>query len=183
MRFIIRTSLFAASTFLLLFTVVAHAQENPNAPQKCPMHDQHSAASHEEMVQKNGDQVMGFPHDKTTHHFRIAADGGAIEVTANEPADAANIEAIRGHLSHIAIMFRGGDFTMPTVVHEGVPPGTTTMKLLKDKIHFDYEEVAGGGRVRIVSKDEVDLAAIHDFLRFQITEHHTGDSLATPEHP
>ena len=52
---------------------------------------------------------MGFPHDKTTHHFRMATNGGAIEVTANEATDKANLEAIRLHLSHLAKMFGNGD--------------------------------------------------------------------------
>ena len=79
------------------------------------------------------------------------------------------------------MMFRDGDFSTPMHVHDSIPPGTTTMKLLKDKIGYAYEEIASGGRVRIASKDEIAVAAIHDFLRFQITEHHTGDSLAAPD--
>jgi hypothetical protein len=51
------------------------------------------------------------------------------------------------------------------------------MKLLKADIHYRYEEIPAGGKVRIESKDPVALAAIHDFLRFQITEHGTGDSI------
>ena len=31
--------------------------------------------------------------------------------------------------------------------------------------------------MRIKSDDPVALAAIHDFIRFQITDHETGDSL------
>lgn len=42
---------------------------------------------HHKGVEQRGDQMMGFSHDKTTHHFRIYADGGAIEVTANDPND------------------------------------------------------------------------------------------------
>ncbi len=180
MNRMLRTSLLAAS--IMLITVAAHAQEHdkPDVMQKCPMHDQHMGASHDEMVMKNGDQAMGFPHDKTTHHFHLLADGGAIEVTANDPGDTTDITAIRSHLSHLALMFRDGDFSTPMQVHGSVPPGTTTMKLLRDKIRFSYEEIAVGGRVRIASKDEIAVAAIQDFLRFQITEHHTGDTLATP---
>jgi hypothetical protein len=53
----------------------------------------------------------------------------------------------------------------------------STLKLLKAKIHYKYEEISSGGRVRIESSDPVALAAIHDFLRFQISEHQTGDTL------
>lgn len=51
------------------------------------------------------------------------------------------------------------------------------MKLLKAKIRYKYEEISSGGRVLIESGDPAALAAIHDFLRFQISEHQTGDSV------
>lgn len=139
------------------------------------MHDQHAA--HHAVVETHGDQAMGFPHDKTTHHFRLLSDGGAIEVAANDANDKANISAIRMHLSHIAMMFADGDFSTPMFVHDGVPPGVTAMKLLRSKIRYTYAEMPSGGTVRIKSDDPVALAAIHDFIRFQITDHQTGDSL------
>ena len=52
------------------------------------------------------------------------------------------------------------------------------MELLKNKITYKYGEIQLGGRVVIDSSDPVAVAAIHDFLRFQITEHQTGDTLA-----
>lgn len=93
------------------------------------MHEEHSkSAQHQADVEKHGDQAMGFPHAKTTHHFRIYADGGAIEVTANEAKDVANIQAIRSHLNHIAGMFSDGNFSIPMFVHNDVPPGIPVMK-------------------------------------------------------
>jgi hypothetical protein len=81
------------------------------------------------------------------------------------------------HLSHIAVMFGSGDFSTPMFIHAGVPPGATTMKLMKSQISYKYEQMPSGARVRIQSADPIALAAIHDFLRFQITDHQTGDSL------
>ena len=148
-----------------------------DAVRDCPMHKQHmSAASHHSDVEKHGDQAMGFPRYKTTHHFLLRSNGGAIEITANDPADQGNVSAIRGHLSHIAASFADGDFSTPMFIHDGLPPGVTTMKLLKAKIRYHYQEISSGARVRIESDDPVALAAIHDFLRFQISEHQTGDS-------
>ncbi|MBS1802538.1 MAG: hypothetical protein JST28_04195 [Acidobacteria bacterium] len=142
------------------------------------MHASHSGAdAHHAVVESHGDQAMGFPHDKTTHHFRLAEDGGAIEVTANDPKDTANIEAIRTHLAHIAEMFSDGNFATPMFVHDGIPPGATTMKLLKERIQFAYQPVDAGGRVALVASDPIAKAAVHDFLRFQITEHKTGDPI------
>jgi hypothetical protein len=146
----------------------------------CPMHQHDSTDAHHATVRLHGDKAMGFSHAKTTHHFRLAPDGGAIQVTANDAADKASVEAIRMHLTHIAAMFADGDFSTPMFVHDSVPPGVTTMRLLKDKIRSTYNRIDAGASVRIESSDQVALAAIHDFLRFQITDHQTGDPL-TPE--
>jgi hypothetical protein len=51
------------------------------------------------------------------------------------------------------------------------------MKLLKKKIRYTYEPLDAGGRVRIESSDPVAVAAVQDFLRFQITDHQTDDPL------
>jgi hypothetical protein len=161
-------------------SVAAYAQDantKDDSMRDCPMHKQHTAAqTHHATVEKHGDQAMGFPHDQTTHHFLLRPDGGAIEVTTNDPADNANTVAIRTHLSQIVVAFGKGDFSQPMFIHDGLPPGVTTMKLLKAKIRYQYQEIASGARVRIESDDPLALAAIHDFLRFQIAEHQTGDS-------
>lgn len=168
------------STLLLMFVASANAQDatNDDAMKNCPMHPLHSASdSHHAAVEKRGDHAMGFPHDKTTHHFRLAANGGAIEVTANDINDRPSADAVRSHLSKIAVLFGAGDFSTPMLVHNGIPPGVSTMQILKATIHYKYEEISSGGRVLIESSDPVAVAAIHDFLRFQITDHQTGDPL------
>lgn len=168
----------AVPVILLGWTPWAFTQSTSAAESPCPMHAAHMGVdAHHAVVESHGDKAMGFPHDKTTHHFRLSEDGGAIEVTADDPKDSVNIEAIRMHLAHIAQVFSGGDFSTPMFVHDSIPPGVTTMKLLKEKIHFAYQPVGGGGRVSAASEDPVARAAIHDFLRFQITDHGTGDPL------
>ena len=167
-------------TFALLLLVLSvpglsQQTKEDGAMKDCPMHEQHSG--HHAVAESHGDQAMGFPQDATTHHFRLMPNGGVIEVSANDPDDKTNTQAIRLHLKHIAAMFGNGDFSTPMFIHDGVPPGTTTMKLMKAAIHYTYEEMASGGRVRIQAGDPIGVAAIHDFLRFQITEHQTGDSL------
>jgi hypothetical protein len=138
--------------------------------QSCPMHKQHQAD-----VETHGDAAMGFPHDSTTHHFRLLPDGGAIEVTVNDSRDVQNIQAIRTHLTHIVTMFSNGDFSIPMFVHSQVPPGVTEMKDKRAEISYSFEELSDGGRVRISTKNHDALNAIHDFLSFQIEDHHTGD--------
>jgi hypothetical protein len=156
----------------------AQADHETTDSQKCPMRSkQAKVSSHHASVDEQGDRAMGFSHLKTSHHFRMNSFGGTIEATANDPTDTISSDAIRSHLSHVAVMFTNGDFFTPMFVHNGVPPGATTMKLLKANIHYQYKEISTGGKVLIESKDPVALAAIHDFLRFQISEHGTGDSI------
>jgi hypothetical protein len=119
---------------------------------------------------------MGFDQARTTHHFLLFTDGGAINVSVNDPADTKNRDAIRSHLPHIAMMFGDGNFDAPMLVHDSTNvPGTTAMTARKGAIRFRYVETANGGRVNIVTADPDALAAVHTFLRFQIAEHKTGD--------
>ena len=135
-------------------------------------HQQHGS-SHE-----RGASVMGFDQERTAHHFSLFSDGGAIEVTVKEPADATNRDAIRAHLPHIAMMFGQGKFDAPMLVHDSKNvPGTKVMTALKDRIRYTYVETPAGGRVNIVTTDAQAVAAVHEFLTFQIKEHKTGDPL------
>ena len=124
-----------------------------------------------------GAEVMGFDQDKTTHHFYLYTDGGAIDVSVKDAADAINLTAIRSHLPHIAMMFGMGDFNAPMMVHETKVPGTAEMTALKDRIAYKYLETPKGGRVDITTTDADALKAVHAFLKYQIADHKTGDSL------
>ena len=131
----------------------------------------------DEQMNKRGDHVMGFDHTKTTHHFRLQESGGSIEVTANTSDDIESSAQIKMHLKHIAAMFAEGNFNAPILIHDQTPPGVPVMKELKDEIKYNFEEIDRGAAVRISTKNPTALKAIHDFLRFQIKEHKTGDSL------
>jgi hypothetical protein len=127
-------------------------------------------------VPERGDHVMGFDHTKTTHHFRLTPSGGRIEAEVNDPADSESRDRIRAHLTHIAKMFSQGDFDAPMLIHEKVPPGVPVMKELKSSIRYRFEPTERGGSIAIRTKDPRALAAVHQFLRFQIEDHKTGDS-------
>jgi hypothetical protein len=146
--------------------------------QSCRMYKEHmkGVSHHQANVEKHGDEAMGFPHDKTTHHFRLYSDGGAIEVTINDNKDSQNMQAIRSHLTHIVTMFSYGDFSTPMFVHDRVPPGVPVMKAKRSEISYSFEELPAGGRVRLKTTNPDAVRAIHDFLRFQIEDHNTGDS-------
>ena len=156
-----------------------HQQQQSDKPADKPKTSQpaeHNHDGHVDGVNQRGDQTMGFSHTKTTHHFRLKTDGGAIEVEANAAEDTASRDQIRTHLKHIAQKFAEGDFTTPMFIHSQTPPGVPLMKQLKAEIKYQFEELERGGRVRISTTNAEALKAIHEFLRFQIEDHKTGDS-------
>jgi hypothetical protein len=156
-------------TVLVLAIAMASAAQAQQKPTPTAPTEDHSA------MMKRGDQAMGFSHEKTTHHFRLFKDGGAIEVTANDLKDTASRDEIRQHLSHITQMFAAGNFNVPMLIHATTPPGVPTMKELRDQIHYGFQETDSGARVRINTANTRALEAVHAFLRFQIAEHETGD--------
>lgn len=151
---------------LLLGTGLAHGQQD------------RQVQDHQAMVNEHGDKVMGFSHEKTTHHFVLTPDGGLIEVRANDLKDAASQEQVRGHFQHIVRMFAEGNFNAPMLVHSQNVPGTATMTRLKNDLHWELQEIPRGARITITADNREALDAVHDFLRFQIADHHTGDCTA-----
>ena len=137
-----------------------------------PQQDAHKA------MHDRGATVMGFDQEKTAHQFRLHDDGGTIEVRVKEPRDAKDLAAIRSHLPHIATMFQDGRFDAPTHVHGRTDvPGTAVLAARKHTLQYTYVETPSGGRVDIVTSDPVTRAALHEFLKYQIAEHKTGDPL------
>ncbi len=167
--------------YLIILVVVAFtacttsetANENKDSVNE-KFHQQHD--THSLQVNERGDKAMGFSHQKTTHRFRLWTDGGAIEVTAKEAGDVESLNQIQKHLGHIAQMFGEGNFSTPMLTHRKTPPGVPVMQKLKGEIRFEFEKGERGGRVRINTSNPEALAAIHEFLRFQIEDHQTGDS-------
>ncbi len=164
-----RNALFAA---LLTYGLAAFAQQ-PSQHE----HDHHQA------VNQHGDQVMGFSHDNTKHHFRLYRDGGAIEVEAIDPNDTASRDQIRLHLRHISQMFAAGDFNAPMLIHDQTPPGVPVLQRLKSEVVYDFENRDKGAAIQIHTKNPEALKAIHEFLRFQISDHQTGDTSGVSRRP
>jgi hypothetical protein len=162
------------NTFLAVVGLAFSFAITPQQPQPpAPKSD-----AHHQGVAERGDKVMGFSHDKTAHHFRLYTDGGAIEADAKDEQDAASRDAIRSHFTHITKMFSEGDFNAPMLIHQQNPPGTATMARLKEQIRYTLEETPRGGRIRITTQNVEALDAVHQFLKFQIKDHQTGDSTA-----
>ncbi len=156
-------------SLLLLLSVCVFAQTEQKKP----------GDEHFHGVQQRGEahQGMGFSQTETTHHFILTPDGGYIQVTANDPKDTASIEQIQDHFQHIAALFAQGDFNIPHFVHAQNPPGVKTMRKFKGQITYTNEKLENGAKLLISTKSHEAVGAIHDFLKFQITDHRTGDPL------
>jgi len=148
----------------------------------CPMHAQHTTASshgkeHYDGVAQRGaaHEGMGFSQSATTHHFLLTENGGIIQVTVNDAADKDSIAEVQQHFEHIGMAFAKGDFSIPHFVHDQTVPGVRVMKQQKAKISYTAEKMGNGARLRIETTSPEALKAIHDFLRFQIADHRTGD--------
>jgi hypothetical protein len=165
---------------MLAAPLLAQDSPKPDHDMKdCPMHAHHmkQSQSHYDDVKQRGEahEGMGFSQSATTHHFILTDNGGVIQVTANDPKDEQSIAQIQQHLVHIADMFAAGDFSTPHFVHSQMPPGVTTMQKLKKEIQYTSETLPKGARVKIATASPQAIAAVHQFLRFQIQDHQTGD--------
>src|SRR4051812_42949432 len=139
----------------------------------CPMHAEHmKAKEHDGMQQRGADEHgMGFSQEATTHHFRLTREGGVIEVTAKDAKDAKTIGQVEMHLEHIAQAFAAGDFAIPHFVHAQEPPGVDVMRARKSELSYRAEKLKNGGQLVITANTPETLKALHEFLKFQITEH------------
>lgn len=134
------------------------------------------AEPHGSAVDMRSDHAMGFSHEMTTHHFSLLSDGGVIAVDTNAENDDASRDQIRMHLAHIAASFSANDFDLPMFIHDRVPPGVPTMKQKQQVITYTFQPTMHGGQVWIRTQDSVAIEAVHEFLRFQIKDHRTGDT-------
>lgn len=156
-----------AAGLLFVTSALIFAQDHPGNDQPAP--------DHHTMVSEHGDRVMGFSHDKTTHHFELNYDGGVIDVRSNDARDTDTRDQIRSHFRHITQKFAAGDFNAPMLVHGVAVPGTATMSRLKALLHWNLEETPRGAKLVVVADNKEALDAVHEFLRFQIEDHQTGD--------
>ncbi len=136
---------------------------------------QHDMTKHDADVKKHGAEAMNFDQDKATHHFRLIKDGGYVMVEANNAKDTETVKQVRDHLATQARKFAIGDFGAPEHTHGQLPPGVAEMKTYSKFIDYNYDQLSRGGILRITSKNPQAVAAIQEFLKFQIAEHKTGD--------
>lgn len=142
-------------------------------------HEEHlKQMSRDSAMKKRGNLVMGFDQEKVSHHFRLTRTGGSIEVGVNQSGDELTRKQIRDHLRTISQEFADGIFTNPIATHAEAPPGVPVLRERKARIAYAYEETHGGARVNISTTDRTARTAVHDFLKYQIREHATGDPVS-----
>ena len=156
--------------FVLAVALAADAPPVDHAD--CPMAGAHQRRAG---VDARHDEATGVGHESLVHHFLLAEDGGTIRLELKDAGRSAAREDVRRHLQSIARAFAAGDFGVPTKVHARVPPGVEVMKERKGAIRYAYSPTERGGQVRIATRDPRALQAVHEFLRFQIEDHGTGD--------
>jgi hypothetical protein len=157
-----------AIAVLMGASLSASAQDHASCPH-ATLHE------HRADVDRRHDHATGVPHEAAEHHFLLARDGGAIRLEVKDASQGAERDRIRGHLQVVARSFAAGNFTLPRQIHDQVPPGVPVMKERRAVIRYAYAPTDRGGVVTISTKDPTALAAVHEFLRFQIADHGTGD--------
>lgn len=127
-------------------------------------------------LQQRGRMVMGVDQYSSRHRFEDLPDGGRI-VLVRSPGDTAGVRTIRAHLADIASAMAAGDFAHAFMVHQHELPGTAVMRERRSGITYRVETFAGGGAVRITTRDTTAVRAIHQFLAAQRGEHHAGGAV------
>jgi len=123
-------------------------------------------------LRRRGAVGMGVDQYTSSHVFEPLPDGGRI-VLQRDSIDSAGTAIIRAHLQDIATRFQKGDFSIPGFVHAQTVPGTAVMAAHAARIRYVADTLPRGGQVRITTTDSVAVGAIHEFLAFQRTEHHS----------
>ena len=69
------------------------------------------------------------------------------------------------------------------LIHDQTPPGVPVLQRLKSEVVYDFENRDKGAAIQIHTKNPEALKAIHEFLRFQISDHQTGDTNGVSRRP
>ncbi|MBG0830096.1 aspartate carbamoyltransferase [Planomonospora sp. ID67723] len=130
-----------------------------------------TGGTRQQEVAAKGRAVMPFDLDRTTHRFAKAGDGGVQTVTADDPADAAQIRLIREHLTEEAARFGRGDFGDPASIHGGQMPGLRELSTGYRNIKVAYAELPDGAKLTYTASDPVLVTALHAWFDAQVSDH------------
>ena len=155
-----------AKKLLVLFAAAACSSGSSTAKQSARPSDSAFAK-----LQQRGETVMGVDQYTSQHVFEPLPNGGRIVLQRKE-TDTAGEAVIREHMRTIARAFTAGDFTLPGVVHAMKDvPGTAQMRALRNDITYTPQDLPRGGEVVIATNNPRAVAAIHEFLAFQRSDH------------
>ncbi len=124
-------------------------------------------------VASRGAQVMPFDLDATTHTFTKTDTGGRQVVTADDPADRAQIDLIRQHLRTERDNFAAGNYSDPARIHGMDMPGVSELSAGASRIGVTYTETPAGAELAYVTDDPALVAAIHSWFDRQLMDHGT----------
>lgn len=161
----------------VLLTLLAACADRPADDARALPPSRDSADSAFTLVQARGQVAMGVDQYSSAHVFEPLAEGGTISLQ-RDPLDSAGVSQIRSHMQTIAASFKGGNFTLPGLVHDREVPGTDAMAAHRSSISYTVDSLSGGARLRLTTGDPVALAAIHEFLAFQRHDHRAGGGAA-----
>lgn len=133
----------------------------------------------QERVAERGSEVMPFDLEATTHVYEKTGNGGVQRVVADDPGDAANVAAIRGHLREEADAFSRGEFSDPAKIHGEEMPGLAEMERGAERVEVRYEELPDGAQIVLTSEDPELVGAVHEWFDAQLSDH--GDDAREAE--
>jgi hypothetical protein len=130
-------------------------------------------AARQAQVEANGQQVMPFDQNLTTHRFTKTDSGGVEIVTANDPADTAQSALIQGHLDHEQQLFSTGDFSDPMAIHGMAMPGIDDLRqgATSGSLTVAYESLPAGAQLTYTASTPQLVSAVHTWFDAQLMDH------------
>jgi len=160
----------ALHCFVLLLTIPVHAVEKASEQRL-------------DAIAERGSHVMPFNLEQTTHVFSKTENGGIQQVIVKDPANAAQINLIRRHLTKISDEFKRGDFSNPAKIHGDAMPGLDELrKAQPNQISIVYQELADGAEIKYSSANPVLIKAIHQWFDAQLSDHARHAVSGHPHH-
>jgi len=151
----------------------------------------HAKAVHHFNLHDDGgtiDVSVKDPKDETSLHAlrlhlqRLALQLGEGDISMPRPAPAGATASPDGQVTfvtrsaaHHEVAGHHGTESSPSGTSAMFFPGAATLGRLKSEVKYTYASTSAGARIEILTTNEQAVQAVHDFLRFQISEHRTGD--------
>ena len=130
-------------------------------------------AARQSQVEQNGEQVMPFDQNLTTHQFTKTDTGGVETVTANDPNDTTQATLVQGHLQHEQELFSAGDFSDPMAIHGMAMPGIDDLKqgAARGDLTVTYETLPAGAQLTYTATTPQVVSVLHAWFDAQLMDH------------